>query len=456
MTTHGTYVQRSASSRTYSKLPNLSPKPEISGYKSMTNFSQNIEQETFTGTSTLGIYLYGDDRLTEIYLGQNYLESIYFDLLKDFDAVNSIYGYDLLPEGMELTSTKEEMINSIDGSAPYSYFLDLEGNTLFKNNQDFKNFIKEHTEIYIENNWNNTNRTRLTWKINFKDTPFVYLHGPTSGLTRFSMLYNYSVSYDAYMEYGSTWTNYVYYEAYFNSNNKLANYSSSSTTSDSGKYDSDTFDINQNNNIAEVLSYGKASKTINSIVSSHQDVTTYVKTDQSNYSTGIVDTSNNSEYEYKLRARTGAADVTNFIIYTNIEEAQPEKTRWKGEFLDVNFSYAESKGYIVKPYYSENPTAGNLYNEDGTLNSNWKKYIPDTPAIIANGLAITFDENFKTYNSSDYLYIYYYYNGQLYRTHSYYNTTLAGKTIEIPSTNIYFIGLLIAQVMMHMDLRLII
>ena len=82
--------------------------------------------------------------------------------------------------------------------------------------------------------------------------------------------------------------------------------------------------------------------------------------------------------------------------------------------------------YNVKPYYSENPKAGNLYNEDGSLNSDWKEYIPDTPEIIANGLAITFDENFKTYNSSDYLY------------NKYYGTTLANQTIEIPSTDIYF------------------
>ena len=209
------------------------------------------------------------------------------------------------------------------------------------------------------------------------------------------------------------------------------------TTTDEGTKDAAAKDINQNGNVLEMLLWNNDSITITSAVSTHQDVTTYVRTDKSNYSTGIVDVSNNSNYEYKLRVRTGAADVTNLIVYTNLEEAQPEKQRWKGFFKDVDISYAESKGYIVKPYYSENPAAGNLYNENGTLNSDWKEYILDTPEIVGNGLAITFDENFKTYNYSDCLYIYYYYNGRLYRSNQYYKTSLAGQTIEIPSTDFY-------------------
>ena len=207
---------------------------------------------------------------------------------------------------------------------------------------------------------------------------------------------------------------------------------------DTGVNDPLVSDINENGITAEYLNYDNQTKTITSIVSTHKDVTTYVKTDQSNYSTGVVDSSCNTEYEYKLRVRTGAADVTNLVLYTNIEEAQPNRTRWKGTFLDLDTSYAEQKGYIVKPYYSENPKAGNLFDENGLFNNDWKEYVVDTPEIVANGLAITFDENFKTYNSSDYLYIYYYYNGYLYRSAKYYNTMLAGQTIEIPSTDVYF------------------
>ena len=62
---------------------------------------------------------------------------------------------------------------------------------------------------------------------------------------------------------------------------------------------------------------------------------------------------------------------------------------------------------------------------------------------IPNGLTITFDEKFESYNSYyGYLYIYYYYNGSLYRSPKYYSTsssyTLAGKTINIPSTEVWF------------------
>ena len=56
---------------------------------------------------------------------------------------------------------------------------------------------------------------------------------------------------------------------------------------------------------------------------------------------------------------------------------------------------------------------------------------------VKNGLAITFNSNTRTYDSYDYIYIYYRYNGSLYRSSKYYGTNLAGKTISIPSTDFY-------------------
>ena len=97
----------------------------------------------------------------------------------------------------------------------------------------------------------------------------------------------------------------------------------------------------------QVYGVSKAAIVITSVVSTHQDVTTFVQTDLSDYSTGIVDSSCDSEYKYKLRVRTGAADITNLIIYTSFEEAQPKRTRWYGKFLGVDTTYAENKGYTV-------------------------------------------------------------------------------------------------------------
>lgn len=57
----------------------------------------------------------------------------------------------------------------------------------------------------------------------------------------------------------------------------------------------------------------------------------------------------------------------------------------------------------------------------------------------STGLAITFDSNFKTENVSyDYLIIYYVLNNQIYQFGKYGGTSLAGKTLEIPSTDVYF------------------
>ena len=63
---------------------------------------------------------------------------------------------------------------------------------------------------------------------------------------------------------------------------------------------------------------------------------------------------------------------------------------------------------------------------------------------VTNGLAITFDQNFSTESTSyDYLIIYYELNGEIYQFGKYggdskSSTSLAGKTINVPSTDVYF------------------
>ena len=165
--------------------------------------------------------------------------------------------------------------------------------------------------------------------------------------------------------------------------------SSISTTTDSGIYDADAVDIDEDGDITDKLAYAKAQATITSVVSTHQDVQKQVKTDKSNYSTGKVESSYDSEYEYKLRVKTGQNDVTNLVIYDSIEEYAQDKDgnivptygskpHWNGEFLGIDTSYAESKGYVVKPYYSENSVAGNLYDEAHHLNLEYMEYTNTT------------------------------------------------------------------------------
>lgn len=203
----------------------------------------------------------------------------------------------------------------------------------------------------------------------------------------------YAISYDSFLEYGNVWTNYCYGKSLG------GNLSEGMSISDNGHYDKDASDINENGDTTEKISYQKATTTITSVISTHQDVTKYVQTDKSNYSTGTVKASPDSEYTYKLRARTGSANVTNLVIYDSIEEyvqdpysaeqnfitAYGTKKHWNGEFLGVDTSYAENKGYKVKVYYSENAKAGNLSDDDS-----WKEYSDSVDKSKVKSLAFEY------------------------------------------------------------------
>ena len=361
---HGMYIQRATGKLSYSNYNFVSPKVKISSEKLMDNVVQNEKEEIFTGTSTIKSVIKGTEEIPGGYHNATYLQKVYGEYSDKINCINKIYMYDLLPEGMELLSTKEEIINNIlveNWGTPYA----SDGTRAFSSYEECIDYFKKHASILIEENWNNTNRTKITVEINCNDKSLIMFD--SSYYCKIYTRYKYSISYDSLLQYGTVWTNYVYSEAYYKDNTKLS--ISSGSITDNGKYDSSASDINEDGNITDYVSYAKASKTITSVISTHQDVTTYVKTDKSNYSTGIVDTSNNFEYEYKLRVRTGSANVTNLVIYTSIEEAQPNRTRWYGEFLGVDTSYAENKGYTVKVWYSPNKTVGALVED-----TSWQIY----------------------------------------------------------------------------------
>ena len=335
---------------------------------------------------------------------------------------------------MNLTSTKEEILNSINISDAnyYNCFYNSNKTQAFSSSTELLNFIKTHSSINIIENWKNTGRTKIEWFVDFSEFPLL-MFGYRS--PQFYINFNSAISYDSYLEYGQTWKNITYSESFFLNNEKMANKSS---LKDEGKNDKEATDINENNDTTETLSSANSTTTINSVVSTHQDVTIFVKTDYNYFMTKIADASCSSEYQYKLRVRSGNNKITNLILYCNLEEAQTGKTRWKGQFLGFDTSYAQNKGYNVKTYYSENPEAGNLYNENGIINSDWKEYSFYSPAIYAQGLEVTFNNQFATEAANwDYLEIYYILNGTTYKLGKWGGTDLAGKTIQIPTNDFY-------------------
>lgn len=400
---YGHYIQRDNHCVRYSyyNLPKLSYRYYTS--KGMNIKKQNMEKEVFEGNSKITLRMSTDNDYN--FTSDYYLNHI--ENLNENDAIKGFEFWDLLPEGMELASTTEEIIDSLsynDFSLTYCY----DSNKNVYSKKEVYDLIKNNTKIQIIKNWkdydgNNTNRTYIHIKIDLSNNPIYFMQkkvNSSGGLT-FQLSYNFEIPYDAFLEYGDVWTNHIYSNYYINQ--FYFDRGISCYTKDNGNLDIQEKDINKNGNIDENIGFASGSTTITSVISTHQDVTKYVQTDKSNFSTGTVSANPDSEYTYKLRVRTGENKVTNLIVYDSLEEyvqnpysseqdfitAYGTKKHWNGEFLGIDTSYAEKK-YKVKPYYSEYVLAGNLYNEDGSLNTDWKEYSQDIDKSKVKALAFEY------------------------------------------------------------------
>lgn len=401
--TYGHYMQRDCAYQLWKYYSVKKDKNYLYSPKSFNGVTQDVANEQFLGSFNIG----GLVKLSEAFgdsIGYNYIEQ--YD---ENDAINGFIFYDLLPAGMELLSNEEEIQKSI--VAVYSRDTDRISSSLGPNssvNSDFLLYkldgtkvsvaelieiVKNQSAVKITKNWNNTGRTKVEVKVDFSDSPIIFGTSSFKYYIGAMVSCRYAISYDSFLEYGNVWTNYCYGKSLG------GNLSEGMSISDNGYYDKDASDINENGDTTEKISYQKATITITSVISTHQDVTKYVQTDKSNYSTGTVKASPDSEYTYKLRARTGTADVTNLVIYESIEEyvqdpysteqsfitAYGTKKHWNGEFLGVDTSYAEKKGYKVKVYYSEDMQAGNL-SEDNS----WKEYSDSVDRSKVKSLAFEY------------------------------------------------------------------
>lgn len=425
--TYNTYLQRGTSSQKW-EYYNIEKKyVSVKAIKLAGDIVQNNIEENFSGTFSVGAILSGQDVTYNL------------DYKEQFDQTISIPGiriYDLLPLGMEISSTEEEIKNSLRfGNSYYDGLIgyDLDFNELFE--KDMKEISE--TEVNIINNWKNTGRTKLEIVLTFKKP--IYISGTNSNyLNHLLYDYNFEISYNSYIEHGNIYKNkcsvhqFDEYKGNHNYNNQTK----------------DLLDLDEDGFSDDPCADDETIITITSVVSTHQDVQASVKTDQSYYSTGSVQSSNDSEYEYKLRVRTGQNDVTNLVIYDSLEEytkdnkgnfiaAHGDNKHWNGNLLGIDTSYAESKGYTIKTWYSENSQPDTLYNDNGNINPEWKEFERPVEPVYSNGLKIKFSNDSRTYNASDYVYIYYFKDGKYYRSPSIYGTSIAGKEIEVPSTDFY-------------------
>ena len=140
--------------------------------------------------------------------------------------------------------------------------------------------------------------------------------------------------------------------------------------------------------------------SITSVISTNQDIQVSGQTGQTAYNTKKITTDYADYYEYKLRARTGQNDIKNLVIYDSLESyakdseqnfinANGVKGHWQGEFLGIDKTYAESKGYIVKVWYSEEEQPGSLKDDDS-----WQVYNDSIDKTKVKSLAFEYlDEN---------------------------------------------------------------
>ncbi|MDO4283562.1 MAG: Cna B-type domain-containing protein [Clostridia bacterium] len=342
MNTYGKYIQRSYVSKS---MKDGSFGLRVS--KNYRNLVNNVKEEKYE----LDYCLY------------NELILQYYNVDKDC----IIKTYDILPEGMILDSSEEEIKESISNNLPYEN-LKLKDGTIFNTRQELVDYIKNHTKVEIDYNYRESGRTKISMIYNLNGIDWSYYLVDQIG--SWNVISNYistylkvEIPYGSITEYGTTYKNGVYSMW----NNQEYTYDIYSYTIDNGKYDNLASDIDNDGITDEKLADDFDTLNITHAVSSQQAVIKQVRTDLTKgaFVEGTAEATAGSEYTYKLRVTTGANSLKDLILYDTLETIYDENgndisSGWKGEFVGVDTTYAEGKGYAPVVYYSEEQNPGKL------------------------------------------------------------------------------------------------
>lgn len=364
--TYGVYLQRSYDSAEWEnhQIGAITRYFSASKNANTSSPSYNPDTESFNGTYTLYSYFYE----YSYYAFQDINRNI--EQLKDEDWIRGINYYDLLPMGMELTSTPADIMASAGNANCGTGYYDQNGESIFASTAACKEFAKTHTSVEITKNWHETGRTMLKVKIDFSERPFTSVTSNSNGINAPTISFNYSIPYDSYVEIGPTYRNYMYVD--------IDGPNLTGGIRDTGSYDAAVRDINENGATDDYLGYNSTSVNLLMATSTSQDLQTSSLTEHSGkYDIEETRSGFSEDYSYKLRMRTGASKVTDAVIYDSIETAAVDgaESGWQGSFAGVDTSYAEQQldyydhNVKVKVWYSTNPNAGKL----GT-DSSWQAY----------------------------------------------------------------------------------
>lgn len=368
MAAYGRYVMRGITSAKWemNDFPDYERKFSVAKSANSRNASYNAAEEKFYGYFVLSPTL-----------REGSYENVFSDrelniqYMSDDQWTRSIEFYDLLPMGMDVN--EEAWTQNIDFGVTYcqvkDYMFDQSAAPYFNSDQECLDYLESHTSHTITRNWRNTGRTFVHITIDFSERPYSVLRaGSVSAGALPGVILPYSISYDAYREFGRTYTNRVYSE--------ISNTTKTNGTLDDGNLDPDAVDINGNGLTDDTLATATTSVNLVSATATAQDLQTSVASNNSHYyDIGYVETSHDEDYEYKLRMRTGPSKVTNVVLYDSIEEAYGENAHWMGVFQGVDTTFAQTQkdvndnNIVVKVYWSPNADAGSL----GT-DSSWVVY----------------------------------------------------------------------------------
>ena len=291
--------------------------------------------------------------------------------------------YDLLPDGVELDATADEILDSL--SNPLYYEIAKSDGTLFQTHQEYKQFIKDHATVTIDKDYKGSGRAYIAIIVDLQDDPIDFINFQGEYSEQFDTYkIPVKVSFDTYLEKGGKYTNYSHYMYIYDSELKNGGY-------DSGAYnDPLSSDIDNDGSTTDRIVRGTATLNILDAVSSYQDVIKSVKTDLTDgeYWLSLAKATPGTEYEYKLRVRTGESSIKGLIIYDNIETVETTEEKWQGTFVGVSTAAVEEKGFAPVVYYSENSVTGTIDDSDEwkPLTYDSEKELWVTPAGVSSSV----------------------------------------------------------------------
>ena len=376
----------------------------------------------------------------------NYTFSNIFYMSKTVVAPDEFYGfaiYDLLPEGIELAATAEEL-ETIFATSFYasSSYKSVSGSRMTST------FLRNAITVNIIENYKNTNRTYFEIVFDFSDDPLDLTY--TYGLLESHMAnmsdsqvigYNLyqdaripcQLTFDDWYNYGATYSNYIYitdlnytksYDMTINQY-KMNSYPNSTFAQlkDNGYLNSTTLvpelvDLDQDGDTDERIGVTGIVSTLGATINTHTSIVKMISSDGENYTKATQTLPYDSPYSYRLRVINGEDNkATNLVVFDSIEKDSPG---WKGTVTGFDTSLVEAKGYSVKIYYNTTELADGATLPQDLTNSFWSEYVEgvtdpstikhvafkflnntgDAPATVDPGIALYVIINMRTPNTT--------------------------------------------------------